>query len=759
MRRSKTNSRLARSAASVLEMLEQRMLFNAATLVKTDTTTAGTWTGKYGTDGYSVVGGNTALPSYATLSVAGDQFYEWEAPGTSDLRAPQTTSGSSTRVAAGDYSNSGSFSVDVNVTDGQTHQVAIYVLDEDFRNRSETVTATDPLTNNVLSTTDVKNFTGGEYLVYNVSGHVQFTISNDPGSLNCVMSGVFFDSASGTGTGTGTTMPGAATYINTDTTTKGTWTGVYGSDGYSVVGGSTSLPSYATFGVTGDDFYEWEGQGTTDPRALQVLPGTPTRVAACDYTNSGSFTVTMNVNGTSKVALYLLDEDLRSRSETIQITDATTNKVLSTQDFTNFTGGVYAVYTISGDVKVNLINDGPPSLNVVLSGIFFSNGTGNTGPTDRTVGVGEQYSTIQAAVNASKSGDTIDVYSGTYTEQVTIPAGLNNLTVEAAMGASATIQAPSTLDSTGAIVHVAGAFNTNIAGFAIMGPGSTQGALKFGVLVDDGGSANILNNNISKIQDATFPTSGDPNTNNNGRGVAVTNGSANISGNIISSYQKAGVLIGLTPDVTGSATWQQAGTVENNVITGIGATTQVSQYGIEFSGPRATGTAQNNRVSGNQFTNAQTTGNAGGIIVYNAGQISILSNVVYNNDTNIIVDGGQGPGGVLLDGSNGTNVAGNQVYNSTYFDGIDLVDGVTRVYVTWNYAYGNAVDGIFCDGSSTGNYFTNNLVMNNANYDIEDVTYSPNNDQGSPTFGTQNFYYKDQFGTTNDPALVSTSYN
>ena len=85
MRRSTTKSRLARSAASVLEMLEQRMLLmQRPRLVKTDTTTAGTWTGKYGADGYSVVGGNTSLPSYATVSVAGDQFYEWEAPGTSD---------------------------------------------------------------------------------------------------------------------------------------------------------------------------------------------------------------------------------------------------------------------------------------------------------------------------------------------------------------------------------------------------------------------------------------------------------------------------------------------------------------------------------------------------------------------------------------------------------------------------------------------------------------------------------------------------
>jgi pectinesterase len=43
-----------------------------------------------------------------------------------------------------------------------------------------------------------------------------------------------------------------------------------------------------------------------------------------------------------------------------------------------------------------------------------------------------QYSTVQAAVNAAASGDTIMIASGTFNEQVTIPSSLSNLLVEGA---------------------------------------------------------------------------------------------------------------------------------------------------------------------------------------------------------------------------------------------------------------------------------------------------------------------------------------
>ena len=164
---------------------------SSAVYLSTDTSTSGNWNGTYGADGYTVFGGATALPSYATLGVSGNQFWQWEGPGTTDTRATQTAAGSSTREAACDYS-SGSFTFDLNLTDGQTHRVALYLLDSDYRGRSETVQITDAASGTLLSTTDVNNFTNGDYLVYNMTGHVKITISNDSGSLNAVASGIFF---------------------------------------------------------------------------------------------------------------------------------------------------------------------------------------------------------------------------------------------------------------------------------------------------------------------------------------------------------------------------------------------------------------------------------------------------------------------------------------------------------------------------------------------------------------------------------------
>jgi hypothetical protein len=164
---------------------------SSAIYLNTDTSTSGNWTGTYGADGYTVFGGSTALPSYATLGVSGNQYWQWEAPGTTDARATQTAAGSSTHEAACDYA-SGSFTFDLNLTDGQTHRVALYLLDADYRGRSETVQITDAASGTVLSTANVNNFTNGDYFVYNLTGHVKITFSNNTGSLNAVASGIFF---------------------------------------------------------------------------------------------------------------------------------------------------------------------------------------------------------------------------------------------------------------------------------------------------------------------------------------------------------------------------------------------------------------------------------------------------------------------------------------------------------------------------------------------------------------------------------------
>src|SRR5579884_2893956 len=103
------------------------------TFVKVDTTDQGNWQNVYGTQGYNVIGASASYPSYATVTPSGQSTKVWSRK-TTDVRALSNPSGG--RIAAAWYAAS-SFSVKISVTDGQTHQVALYLLDWNNAGRSE----------------------------------------------------------------------------------------------------------------------------------------------------------------------------------------------------------------------------------------------------------------------------------------------------------------------------------------------------------------------------------------------------------------------------------------------------------------------------------------------------------------------------------------------------------------------------------------------------------------------------------------------
>ncbi|HTS51480.1 MAG TPA: hypothetical protein VMH05_26210 [Bryobacteraceae bacterium] len=164
---------------------------NSAGYVNIDTATQGNWETLYGSDGYNVIQDSTLYPSYVTVAVGGAP-YTW-ATQTSDVRGLQRVS-SPGRVAASVYSST-SFTVDLNFTDGATHKVAFYFVDWDSGNRSETAQILDGATGAVLDTRSITNFSGGIYLVWNLSGHVTLKIT-DVSGVNAVLSGIFFGSGS-----------------------------------------------------------------------------------------------------------------------------------------------------------------------------------------------------------------------------------------------------------------------------------------------------------------------------------------------------------------------------------------------------------------------------------------------------------------------------------------------------------------------------------------------------------------------------------
>ena len=173
---------------------------NAATFLGTDLATQGNWKGIYGNDGYAILNDSSSYPAYAQVTPAGQLSYVWNAQPGTDARALQRAA--SGRIAACWYSSGlvgGSFSVDVNLTDGATHRVALYLLDWDSTTRVNRVDVLDAATQQVLSSQTLQSFNAGVYLLWNLQGHVILRFTST-GGTNAVLSGLFFDAAAGTTT-------------------------------------------------------------------------------------------------------------------------------------------------------------------------------------------------------------------------------------------------------------------------------------------------------------------------------------------------------------------------------------------------------------------------------------------------------------------------------------------------------------------------------------------------------------------------------
>ena len=113
----------------------------------------GSWRNAYGADGYDIAADTSAnnpkLPSYATLGITGASTYTW-ATSTTDVRALQNAANTG-RIAAAWYSTT-SMSFNLNLNDGQSHEVSLYAVDWDNRGRSEEVQVIDATTGTVLDT-------------------------------------------------------------------------------------------------------------------------------------------------------------------------------------------------------------------------------------------------------------------------------------------------------------------------------------------------------------------------------------------------------------------------------------------------------------------------------------------------------------------------------------------------------------------------------------------------------------------------------
>jgi hypothetical protein len=144
----------------------------------------------YGRQGYLLAGDAQQLPATIQVTMSGQSGYIWAAS-SADPRALQKGSIPGDRIAACWYAST-SFTIAVDLTGGQPHQMALYLLDWDRLNRVENVTVLDATTGAVLDSRSISAFGNGEYLVWQVRGNVVLRVTNESGPLNAVVSGLFF---------------------------------------------------------------------------------------------------------------------------------------------------------------------------------------------------------------------------------------------------------------------------------------------------------------------------------------------------------------------------------------------------------------------------------------------------------------------------------------------------------------------------------------------------------------------------------------
>ncbi len=168
---------------------------DSATFLRSDVTNKGDWKPHYGKSGYSLCKDysfrNPALPDWATVRLTAAATHLWQAHASEDDRALQAVDPRRGRVAACWYAPD-RFTIDLNLTDGNPHQVALYAVDWDKQARNQSITIIDPTSGKPLDRQFLTSFDDGVYLVWELQGKVRIRVQSR-GPSNAVLSGLFVD--------------------------------------------------------------------------------------------------------------------------------------------------------------------------------------------------------------------------------------------------------------------------------------------------------------------------------------------------------------------------------------------------------------------------------------------------------------------------------------------------------------------------------------------------------------------------------------
>jgi parallel beta-helix repeat protein len=384
-----------------------------------------------------------------------------------------------------------------------------------------------------------------------------------------------------------------------------------------------------------------------------------------------------------------------------------------------------------------------------------------------------QYSTINAAVAAAKPGDTVEVFSGTYNESVTVD---KTLTIEGEARKGPVIVDPGTQGS-GFTVQ---ANDVKIEGFtvqdAVGNPGISLSRSFSGYVIEDnvlkdntfglylnssGADRTVVRDNTFMANEAAGPASGNGIYSDQG----VTN--AVIEDNRFTPDPNANAAIIFVGNGTPSQT-QRNLTIRDNSIDHNGAIilANVSDSTITHNlsvGSDSSGIFFGGNVTGVVVShNTLRDGNFSGINLLT--DPTTFAGATGPNTNNQIVHNdisGFGDSGIRLRGGASDNlIAYNTIVHNGFAqdptlgsetgDGITLEDAQNNT-ISHNRVENNRRDGIHVEAPSAQNRIVDNHLEDNGRFDAYDAT------TGTGTAGTANTW-KGNFGNTeNVPGLLEHS--
>jgi hypothetical protein len=328
---------------------------------------------------------------------------------------------------------------------------------------------------------------------------------------------------------------------------------------------------------------------------------------------------------------------------------------------------------------------------------------------DSTECPGAEFTTIQAAVDASGPGDRVIVCDGTYPEQVTIQGETKDgLQLVGQTPLGATVEYPATLAPPNALIHVTGADNVEVRDLVIRGPYPAQGCSDgYGVFADGATGLLLQDNRITRIK-ADNPALYGCQTGIAvlvGRGSLNSNASAVVLDNAITEYQKAGVVV--DNDASG------AFVVQNTIRAADDVRDALAPNGVQVS-RGAGGVVAGNHISENSFFGDTTQGTGSGIIAFDAGrgEVAVVNNTIVDND-----------------------------------DGVVSIDTRRGRYENNTIRRSRVFDGLFFDAGSINNEIRGNVATSSREHDCHDET------EGNRTAGTQNTWEDNRGRTQNRPGL------